>query len=129
MDGEVMDGERSTRTGLEGQVPGNSEQRARKPPGVHWERSPSQKLWWQESPLAGRVCRRPWFGRQTGLRNDRELGSRRKGSRPGTLGTGNVSPQAFHMGRARSPEQGQACGLKQATCSADDSGSDSPSNA
>lgn len=61
--GRVKDGERSTQTGLEGQVPGNSEQRATKSPAVHWAKEPlSQELWWQESHLAGCAGGHGWKG-------------------------------------------------------------------
>lgn len=87
MDGKVTDGERALRQAWEGQVPRNSEQRARKPPGSPGERSSSGVLV-AKGPLSW-VYRRPWFRKETGLlRNHRELGNGRKGSWPGTLGTG-----------------------------------------
>lgn len=93
--GKVTDGERSTQTGLEGQVPGNSEQRARKSPGSTGERSSSGVLVAKE-PLSW-VYRRPWFRRETGrLRNHRELGNGRKGSWPGTLEQECKAPDLPH---------------------------------
>lgn len=95
--GRVMDGERSTQTGLEGQVLGT----VSRGPGLLGplgKGAPLSGALVAREPLS-RVCRRPWFRRQTGLlRNHRELGNRRKGSWPGTLGTRNVKPPGLPHG-------------------------------
>lgn len=80
MDGEGEGWRASTQTGLEGQVPGNSEQRATVSWGPLGKGAPLSGALVAREPLSW-VCRTPWFGRET--EESQELGNRREGSWPG----------------------------------------------